>query len=49
MHEKTQAVSPIVTKSLASVHHMIISACLLATDPNLETLLEDDQYSDLIV
>ena len=31
------------------IPHIILSARLIATDPMLDTYLEDDQYSELIV
>jgi len=49
MTEGIQTSSPIVTKSIVMIPHIILSAHLIATDPMLDTYLEDDQYSELIV
>jgi len=49
MTEGVQTSSPIVSKSIAMIPHMILSARLIATDPMLDTYLEDEQYSELMV
>jgi len=42
MTEGIQTSSPIVTKSIVMIPHIILSARLIATDPMLDTYLEDD-------
>lgn len=49
MNESIQAQSPIVNKAIAVAPHLIVSARAITTDPNLEELLDDEVYSELIV
>jgi len=48
-NEGVQAQSPIVNKTIACTPHLIMSARCFATDPNLEDLLDEEVYSELIV
>lgn len=47
--ESVQMASPIVNKTLGFTTNLIHSAKCFATDPNLEELLDDEHYSELIV
>ena len=49
MSESVQMSSPIVTKCIAVAPHLIMSARTIATDPALESYLEDETYSELVV
>lgn len=41
--------SPVVIKLIAIVPHIIVSTRLFCTDPGLDTYLEDENYSELVV
>ena len=41
--------APAVNKIFQCVPHLIASACSFGTDPNLEDLLDDEVYAELIV
>ena len=47
--EEVQNASPMVNKAHAMMQHLIHSAKVFATDPQLEAYLDDEHYSDLIV
>ena len=47
--EAVQTASPIVNKTLGFTTNLIHSAKCFATDSNLEALLDDEYYSELIV
>lgn len=49
MNENVQMTSPIVTKCIAIAPNLIISARTIATDPDLESYLEDETYSEMVV
>ena len=49
MNENVQMTSPIVTKCIAISPNLIISACTISTDPNLESYIEDETYSEIVV
>lgn len=48
-NEAVMSASPIVTKMIQTMPHIIHSARAFATDPNLDALLIDEYYSELIV
>lgn len=41
--------SPIVTKCIAIAPNLIVSARTISTDPELESYLDDETYSELVV
>ena len=49
MSESIQLTSPIVTKCIAVAPHLIMSARSISTDPALESYLDDEMYSELVV
>lgn len=49
LNEGVQLSSPIVTKLIAVIPHIIVSTRLFCTDPGLDTYLEDEHYSELVV
>lgn len=49
MNEQVQMNSPIVTKSIAIAHNLIISTRAISTDPALESYMEDETYNELVV
>ena len=49
MSEQIQMTSPIVSKCMGVAPQLIISARSIATDPNLESYMEDETYSELVV
>ena len=49
LKEEVQNASPMVNKAHAMMQHLIHSAKVFATDPQLEAYLDDEHYSNLIV
>ena len=49
MGEQIQLTSPVVTKCIAVAPHLIMSARSISTDPALESYMEDETYSELVV
>ena len=48
-NESVVSSSPIVNKTIVCMPHLIMSARAFATDPQLESHLDDENYSELIV
>ena len=48
-NESVVSSSPIVNKMIQCMPHLIMSARAFATDPQLESHLDDENYSELIV